>query len=159
MKVIDPQELKPPYDVASGLAETLIAAGLAKKYEPLIPAKMPQTAWQATEGFRMEDDVESPIIRYSCASCGLKGQMSGPNCETTQKLHHCNSVEAVPGDVQRTFRTLRIAWERTHKRRSGNPLFGAPSYGYTVLPGSNGKLAAHQVPMPTHRGVITDKRK
>jgi hypothetical protein len=115
MKLIDIEEKHPPFDVASGMAAALIAAGTAKKYEPLVPASVPNTTWKATEGYRGPDHVESPVIRYSCASCGIRGTMSGPSCEKTQKFHHCGTSESVPEDVQRTFRVLRIAWDRTHK--------------------------------------------
>jgi hypothetical protein len=119
MKLVDVDELKPPFDVASGMAEALIATGKVKRYAPVIPAKLPKTTWQAREGYRGQDYVESPVIVYACASCGSRGELSGPTCEEPQRLSHCNTSEAVPADVQRAFRVLRIAWDRTHKVVSG----------------------------------------
>jgi len=108
----------PPYHVQSGIGKALIAAGVARESVALIPAKFPQTTWQAREGYRGVDYVESPIIAFSCSSCGQKGHFSGPSCEKTQRFYHCNTAEEVPSDIQRTFRTLRIAWDRTHKSQS-----------------------------------------
>lgn len=146
MKLIDVEEKHQPFDVASGQAEALLATGKVKRYEPFTPAQMPRTTWRAAEGFPIEDDVLSPVINYSCASCGVSGQFSGPTCERTQKFHHCNTVEAAPADVQRAFRVLRIEWEKTHKTRPANPLFGAPSYGYEIVPGiTPGSAVAKQI--------------
>ena len=106
----------PPYHVASGIGRALIATGAAREVVPTIPSPVPNTSWQAREGYRGPDYVEPPIIAYSCASCGVRGSFSGPTCEKTQRLHHCGVAEEVPSDVQTTFRTLRIAWDRRHKQ-------------------------------------------
>jgi hypothetical protein len=111
--------LTPPYHVQSGIGKALIATGAAREVVPILPATFPQTTWQAREGYRGADYVESPIIAYSCASCGQKGLFSGPSCEKTQRFYHCNTAEEVPSDIQRTFRTLRIAWDRRNKSRAG----------------------------------------
>jgi hypothetical protein len=106
-----------PYHVAQGVGQALIAAGVAELHTPFEPAKLPNTTWKATEGYRGPDHVEAPVIHYSCSSCGIRGTMSGPSCEKTQKFHHCGVAESVPEDVQRQFRVLRIGWERTHKKQ------------------------------------------
>jgi len=104
----------PPYHVASGIGKALIATGVAREAIVVTPAPIPNTTWQVRQGKHVDDDVLPPEIWYSCSSCGSKGMITGPTCEKTQRIQHCGISEAVPTDIQRTFRTFRIAWERGH---------------------------------------------
>ena len=112
-----------PYHVAQGVGQALVAAGVAQEVIPFTPAPTPNTTWAAIEGYRGQDYVEAPVIRYSCASCGTRGEMAGPTVERTQKFNHCGTAESVPEDVQRRFRVLRIGWDKTHKKQK--PLVSA----------------------------------
>src|SRR5712672_4218228 len=117
MKIVDVQEKHQPFDVASGLAESLIAQGTHKQFIKLDPAPLPNTRWSVREGDRVEDYIHPPQIWYSCSSCGNKGFMEGPNCHRTQKFFHCLVQEQVPPAVQQQYADLRKAWEKRFRRK------------------------------------------
>src|SRR5690242_19530183 len=114
MKVIDVAEKFPVFDVPTGLAVSLIAAGTHKQFIPTPkPAPAAKTTWWIVRGQQIEDYEFPPEIRYRCDTCGGHiGVMQGPTVERTQKFLHCKTQESVPDDIQRQYREMRQSWEK-----------------------------------------------
>jgi hypothetical protein len=118
MKLQDVEHKHPPFDVAAGLAASLLATGKCVKFvKPEPPKLFANTKWVTRRGPRVEDYEHAPEIVYSCSSCGNRGHMTGPTAHRTQVFRHCHTVEAVPEDVRKRYAELRHNWEKTHKRR------------------------------------------
>jgi len=121
MKLVDKSRKHPPFDAPSGLAEALIAAGTAEKYEEPAPKKLPpDTEWRVVrEPMRCNDGVSfnSSYISARCHTCQQAIQMSGPTCHRTQQFRHCGIAESVPDNIAREYtKALREPLERHEEK-------------------------------------------
>ena len=116
MKLVDVAEQHPPFDVPSGLAAGLIAAGTHKQYVSNKPKTVQRLTWRACRGARIEDVFDAPFITYKCDGCGNSGQISGPSCHKTQVVRCCGVSTKVPDDIAKQFVQFRQEWEPKHKK-------------------------------------------
>jgi hypothetical protein len=116
MKIVDVAEQHPPFDVPSGLAESLIAAGTHKQFISSKPKTIQRLTWRACRGARIEDVLDAPFIAYKCDGCGNNGQMSGPTCHRTQTVRCCGVSTKVPDGIAKQFVQFRQEWEPKHKK-------------------------------------------
>ena len=116
MKLIDVEELHPPFDVPSGQAEALIATGKCKQYITNKPKTVQRLTWRVCRGARIEDVLDAPFITYKCDGCGNSGQMSGPTCHKTQVARCCGASTKVPAGIADRFAQLRKEYEPNNKK-------------------------------------------
>jgi hypothetical protein len=127
MKLIDVEEKHPPFDVASGQAEALLATGKVKKYdtslkEALTPYHV--TTFRVMTGHQVEDYQFPPEIGWTCGHCG-PGRISGPNAHK-QRIYHVpphGFVEEIPSDIATQFIAARKAWEKRFGKKAADPDF------------------------------------
>jgi hypothetical protein len=116
MKVVDVAEQHPPFDVPSGLAQSLIAAGTHKQYVSNKPKTQQQLTWKACRGSEYNGVLEPPFIFYRCSGCSNSGQISGPTCHRTQTVRCCGSQAKVPDDIAEQFAKLRKEYEPNNRK-------------------------------------------
>ena len=123
MKLIDVDELKPPFDCAAGMAEALIATGKVKRYETPLPNQpVHVTKFWVKAGHEVEDFQFPPEIAWSCGKCGV-GHISGPNAHK-QKLYHIPPfafAQEIPKDISTEFIAARRTWEKRFGKKFVDP--------------------------------------
>lgn len=121
MKLIDVQELHPPFDVPSGMAAGLLA-GPEPKFKQYIPPsddkpkKQQDLSWAAKPGARVEGIWDSPYIVCHCKTCGDTAIFTGSTCHRTQIQRCCGGSSKVPEHIAAEYAALRKAWEPKHKK-------------------------------------------
>jgi hypothetical protein len=116
MKLVDVEEKFPPFDVPSGLAAGLIAAGTHKQYVSNKPKTVQRLTWRACRGPEYNGVLEPPFIFYRCEGCTNSGQMSGPTCHRTQIVRCCGAQAKVPDEIAEKFVALRKEYEPNNRK-------------------------------------------
>ena len=108
MKLVYPSSPNLPFDKSRQEGQAMIAAGIAKPWVAVAPARIPDSKW-AVNVWSID---KQPYIAASCGSCGNKVQFSGPTAHRTQQFRHCGVAENAPEHIQEEYVDRRSNWRK-----------------------------------------------